>query len=105
MIISQLDALWFNKESSELAVEYRDKIAKAVLAEKAQNSFMNWSKRIGLVILIVIGAALLVYLINKLFGFCFTVFAKNQAKYFKGITIGKFRLFSPNTRKFFPECH
>ena len=38
MIISQLDALWFNKESSELAVEYRDKIAKAVLAEKPKTA-------------------------------------------------------------------
>ena len=62
---------------------------------------MNWSKRIGLVILIVIGAALLVYLINKLFGFVLRFLRKNQAKYFKGITIGKFRLFSPEYREVF----
>lgn len=101
MIISQLDALWFNKESGELAKEYRDKIANAIVAEKAQNSFMNWVKRIGLVVLIIIGATLLVYLINKLFGFILRLLRKNETKYFKGVTLGRFKLFSPEYQENF----
>jgi small-conductance mechanosensitive channel len=63
--VSDLDGLWYNKPSQVLAQEYREKVIGAVLAEKAENSLVNWLRRIGLVLLILLGAFVLVFGINR----------------------------------------
>ncbi len=83
LTISQLDALWYNKETEVLAGEYRDRIRQAVLAEKKDNSLVNWLKRIGLVLLILLGAFLLVYGINKGFNRLQALLQRRKAPFFK----------------------
>lgn len=95
MIVSELDALWFNKSSLQLATEYRDKIRSAIIAEKEQNSFINWAKRIGFALLIILGAILMVYLLNRVFNYVNRALDKNKTRFFRGITFGKLKLFTP----------
>jgi small-conductance mechanosensitive channel/flagellar motor protein MotB len=94
--ISELDALWFNKSSKQLAEEYRDKIKQAIIEEKEQNSFADWVKRISLVLVIIIGAVSMVYLINKLYNYARQLLSKNKTRIFKGISFGKLKLFTPD---------
>lgn len=96
MIVSELDALWFNKSNLQLATEYRDKIRSAIIAEKEQNSFMNWVKRIGFVLLIIAGAVLMVYLINRLYNYAKKILSKNKTRFFRGISFGKLKVFTPD---------
>jgi small-conductance mechanosensitive channel len=67
MLVSRLDALWFGRDTKELAEDYRDKIVQAIVQEKKENSLASWTKRILLVLLILAGSALLVTAITRLF--------------------------------------
>ena len=67
MSVNELDAMWFDQKPRELALEYRDKIKDAIVAEKKANSLMNILLRIAAVLLIVLGIYVVIRLINKLF--------------------------------------
>src|SRR3954447_12187515 len=65
--VTNIDALWLNTTSDKLAKKYLQKIKTAIQQEKANNSFVNWLKKIGLVLLIILGVAIFIFLLNKLF--------------------------------------
>ena len=67
MSVSNLDGLWFGKTNAKLAAEYLAKINNTVQQERESHSLVNWAKRIGLVILILILLIVMVRLINWVF--------------------------------------
>ena len=101
LVVSELDAQWYQKDSRALAMEYRDKIVAAVQAEKKENSVTNWLRRIGLVALIILGAVLLVLGINRLYNYLLRWVDRRKPDIWKGLSIGKFRIFSPQSQQRF----
>lgn len=95
LIITDLDALWYKKEGHELAKEYAYKIRETVMSQKEANSVVNQFKRAGLVLMILLGAAILILLIQRLFNWLLFYVLKNRNKLFKGIVFGKFQLLNP----------
>lgn len=67
MTVSNLDGLWFGKTNAKLAEEYLLTIKRSIQAERESHSLVNWAKRIGLVILIIILLIVMVALINWVF--------------------------------------
>jgi small-conductance mechanosensitive channel len=101
LVVSELDAQWYQKDSRTLATEYREKIVAAVEAEKKENSLTNWLRRIGLVVLIIIGAFLLVMGINRLYNILIRWVDRRKPDIWKGLSIGKLRVFSPQSQQSF----
>jgi len=93
MSVTEIDALFHEKDTRELATEYLNIIRTAINKDKEANSLISWVKRIGLVVLIVLGIALLIYAINRLFYFFRRKIVKNKDRYFQGIRIRTFKLF------------
>ncbi len=94
MSVTDLDALWFNEPTSQLANEYAKKIRADILFEKEENSVFNLLKRIGYVLLILIGIWLLVYGINRLFKRITASLGRNKEKHFRAFSIRNVQLLS-----------
>ncbi|MDQ6814667.1 MAG: mechanosensitive ion channel family protein, partial [Bacteroidota bacterium] len=95
MSVSTTDALYFNKTPTELGTQYLQLIKQTVSKNKKSNSIINWIKRLGYVALVVIGIFVVIFFINRLFKlFSKRIIAKKD-RYFKGITINQYKLFSP----------
>ncbi len=95
MLVSKIDAFMVYKDEYQLATEYRDKIVKAIVAEREANSLKNWAIRIGKALLIVAGLWLLVYLFNKLFRWLNSRAILNRENQLVGVLLRKFKIFSP----------
>ncbi len=67
MSVNELEAMWFNRRTDELAIEYRKAIQRAIRDERKANSILNIALRIGAIILIITGIYVVILLINKLF--------------------------------------
>jgi len=63
--LTENDALWYNKNTIELANEYKDKIVNSIKQAKKENSLSKLLLRIGLVILVLAIARLILWLIHK----------------------------------------
>ena len=94
--VTNIDALWLNTTNEQLAKIYFDKIKTAIKQEKAENSLTSWLKRIGLVMLIILGVAVVIYLINNLF----RAIGKSLSDK-TGITIANIKLLSGSQYKEF----
>lgn len=99
--VTDLDALWYNKKSEELANEYLGIIKTKVVELREENSLKNWLIRIGYVCLIIVGIWLIVYAINRLFKYINRLLYRHKSRYFNGITIKKLNLLSPAQHYFF----
>ena len=94
MSVTDLDALWYNKSVSQLANDYAKKIKTEILSEKEANSVLNLLKRIGYVLLILLGIWLLVYGINRLFKRITALLSRNRQKHFRALSIRKIQILS-----------
>jgi len=94
MEITELDALWHETPTDKLANDYLSKIKNAVIREKEANSLINWLKRISMIVLVFLGVAFIIYLINKLFNLIANYFRSNTDRFLKGLTIRKVKLLS-----------
>jgi small-conductance mechanosensitive channel len=94
MEITELDALWENTQADKLATNYLNKIKQAIIKEKEANSLINWLKRISIIVLIFLGVAFIIYLINKLFNLIANYFRSNTDRFLNGLTIRKVKLLS-----------
>jgi small-conductance mechanosensitive channel len=65
--VTNIDALWLNTTNDQLAKVYLATIKTAIQQERDDNSLTNWLKRIGLVVLIILGVTVVIFFINKLF--------------------------------------
>ena len=90
--VTDLDALWLNKDSKQLAIDYLAKIKKEIADENEANSLNNTLKRLGLVALIILGLVILIFFINKLFTRLTLFFNRNQEHYLNALTIRNIKL-------------
>jgi small-conductance mechanosensitive channel len=97
--VSTLDALWYDKGSEALALEYRSRIIDAIRAEKEENSLLNWLRRIGLVMLIVLGASLVIFGINKGFNRLHGLVRQRQTPFLKRGIYKGIHLLTPEYQK------
>lgn len=95
MSVTSLDALWYDKPSDELANTFLDIIRKEVISEKEANSFINWLKRIGYILLIIIGIGTIIFGINRFFRYSAGVLGRNKTKYFRGYTVRNAQILTP----------
>ena len=68
MSVTDRDALWQEVSSEQLARQYRAAIDGAIREEVRQNSLGAMAIRVGEVLLVVVCIAVLLYLLNRLFG-------------------------------------
>jgi small-conductance mechanosensitive channel len=95
LTVSRVDALWFNKSNAELAAEYFKLIKDAIQKEREAHSLINWMKRIGLVVLIIIVLTVIVSFINRLFKRSAEIIHANHEKYSNGLNIKNIKIFTP----------
>jgi hypothetical protein len=87
--VTNVDALWLNTTNEQLAKVYLAKIKTAIQQERDDNSLTSWLKKIGLVLLIILGVAVAIFFINKLFRSLGTFLLVKT-----GITIANIKLLS-----------
>ncbi|QEC69882.1 mechanosensitive ion channel [Panacibacter ginsenosidivorans] len=92
MAITELDALWQNIPADKMADDYFNKIKQSIIQEKETNSVANWLKRISMIVLVFVGLAFIIYLINKLFNLVANYFRSNTDKFLNGLTFRKIKL-------------
>jgi small-conductance mechanosensitive channel len=95
MMVSKVDGLIVNKDDKQLAAEYLNLIKTAIVKEKEAHSFVNWLKRIGLVLLIIAGLSLIIFLVNKAFRWISKRLTSNRETFLSGLTINKIKIFTP----------
>lgn len=92
--ISELDALYFNKNPEQLGREYLSLIKTTIIKRKETNSLKNWLRRLGMVALVITGILGVVWVINKLFKLISRALISRKETYFKGLHIKDYKLFS-----------
>lgn len=65
MSVNELEALWFLATPQALALDYKDRIGKAITEERSTNNILNIVLRIGAIVLILVGIYLAIRLINR----------------------------------------
>jgi small-conductance mechanosensitive channel len=90
--VTDMDALWYSAAREDLAAQYALKIKSAVLSQHKARSIVSWLLRLGLVLLIVLGASAIFYLVNLVFRGSRSFLQNNRDKYFKGLSIKNIRL-------------
>jgi small-conductance mechanosensitive channel len=95
MLVTDIDALFYNKDNNQLASEYLKKIQTSIVEERKANSFVNWLIRIALVLLTIAGLYLLIFLINKIFRRLNTFLSGKRDTFLNGLTINKIKIFTP----------
>lgn len=101
MLVTNVDAMYFNKDVQQLASEYLMIIKKAIADERDANSFYNLSLRLGKVLLILAGLILIILFINKIFRLISEFIITHYKKYINGLTIYKIKLLSPENLQSF----
>ncbi|MEO8210526.1 MAG: mechanosensitive ion channel family protein [bacterium] len=93
--ITNLDALWLGTNSKQLADDYLAKIKIEIAAARDEYSLINWLKRIGLVILIIVILGILIISIKRLFKRIELFLEKNKKKYLTGVTFREIKILTP----------
>jgi small-conductance mechanosensitive channel len=96
LTVTNLDALWVNSTTQELASGYMKIMNDEILAHKEANSVRNWLRRAGFVLLIIAGLTVLVFLINKFFNKIVPLAYLHREWYNHGLTIGNVKLLTPD---------
>jgi small-conductance mechanosensitive channel len=92
LTVSNLDGLWFSKSNKALASEYLVKIKLTIAAERQSHNLVNWAKRIGLSLLIVVLLVYMVKLVNWIFKQSGDYLVLKSRKFIKGLVIGNIRI-------------
>lgn len=95
MSVTNLDALWFAKSNEQLAKEHLQTIKHSIDAERKANSLVNWLKRIGLVVLIIVLLTLIISVINFLFKRTASFLSAKRESYFRVLKIKNIKIFTP----------
>ncbi|WP_040396461.1 mechanosensitive ion channel family protein [Cesiribacter andamanensis] len=97
MSITELDALWLEKDMKSLAGEYASRIRIAIDLHKEQNSLRMILIETGLTLLLLAGLFVILRLLHNFFRWLKLMLLKRRNKYLKGIRIKDYQLF--DTRK------
>jgi small-conductance mechanosensitive channel len=95
MLVTNLDAMFHNKDHLKLAAEYLKIIKTGIIEQRKSNSLTNWLIRLGLVALVIAGLSLLVFLINRAFRWLNNFLTGKREILLNGLTINKVKIFTP----------
>lgn len=90
--VGNLDGLWFGKTNEALAKEYLEKIKTSIANERASNSLVNWAKRIGLCLLIVVVLYFVVKALNWVFRQSRGYLVLRSRKLSRGLSVGNVKV-------------
>ena len=90
--ISENDALWQNTSQENLAKQYKNSIANAVIAYQQATSWQTIAKQFGLAVLVIIALTFLIKGLNKLFRFTRTKIEAEKDQRLKEIKISNYQL-------------
>ena len=90
--ITVTDALWANTTLEELAENQVQAIKKSIVKHRQQNSWKNNLFRVAELLLIIGFAALIVWIINRLFRLFKTIFVTDKNRFLNGIKIRNYEL-------------
>jgi len=94
MAVNDNDAIWMNTDKKTLAEDYLSKIQASIVKYRTENSLKAMVVNFSMAALILLFLALIVYGINKLFGFIKQKILRNRASKLKGIFIRSYELVS-----------
>ncbi|RZL42267.1 MAG: hypothetical protein EOP00_23695 [Pedobacter sp.] len=89
LTIANLDGLWFGKSNIALANDYLKTIKNSVAEERQSHSLINWLKRIGLSLLIVLVIVCFIKIINYLFRKTANYIIHHKALFENGLRVKK----------------
>ncbi|PRY52549.1 mechanosensitive ion channel-like protein [Arcticibacter pallidicorallinus] len=95
LTVTPIDGLWFGKSNQELAGEYLQIVREVIVRERDAHSLINWLKRIGLVLLIILVLSFIVAGINRLFARSALFMSAAREKYISSLSIRNVKIFSP----------
>jgi len=95
LTVSTIDGLWFGKSNQDLAREYLQIVREAIVRERDAHSLINWLKRIGLVVVIILVLSIIVMGINRLFARSSLLLSAAREKYISSLSIRNIKVFSP----------
>lgn len=96
LTVANIDGLWFEKTNEQLAGEYLQIVRDTIVREREAHSLMNWLKRIGLVIVIIVLLSLVVMVINRLFARSALLLSAAKDRYTATLRIRNVKLFTPD---------
>ncbi len=91
--ISENDALWHETTPAELAAQYRDRIAQAVVEYKRETGLLTIAKEIGLAFLVLGVIVLSIVYVSKLFRWTAQKIEAQQDQQFQGLTLRNYTVF------------
>ena len=89
LTVANLDGLWFGKTNIVLAKDYLKTIKKSVAEERQSHSLINWLKRIGLSLLIILVLFCFIKIVNYLFRKTANYIVHHKALFENGLRIKK----------------
>lgn len=96
LTVANIDGLWFEKTNEQLAGEYLQIVRDTIVREREAHSLMNWLKRIGLVIVIIVLLSLVVMVINRFFARSALLLSAAKDRYTATLRIRNVKLFTPD---------
>lgn len=101
MSVTDVDALWLNTSLTELSERYLVEVKNTISKYRSENLVTKWLKRLGQIAFIILCLGLVIFLINKLFKRSKIYLTANQDTLLNGLTIKKFKVFSPEKHRQF----
>jgi len=95
LTIGNLDGLWLGKSNGELAKDYLNIIKNSVEKEKKSHSLMNWAKRIGLALLVILMLITIIKVTNYFFRKTANYLVNRKTLMENGLVIKKTQILSP----------
>ncbi|MEI6062588.1 MAG: mechanosensitive ion channel family protein [Bacteroidota bacterium] len=95
MLVNNVDAMFYNKDSKQLASQYLGIIKNSISQERETNSLSNYLLNIGLALLVIAGLSLLIYLINRSFRWIRSFMTVERTWLKNGLLINRIRIFTP----------
>ena len=94
--VSENDALWMDLPADSLARQYRARMVQSITKYKQEHSLYNILKEIGLVLLVLVSFYFVVRYVNKFFNWLGAKLRARESRWFKGIKISNYPLFTPD---------
>ena len=95
LTIGNLDGLWLGKSNAALAKDYLNIIKNSVESEKKSHSLINWAKRIGLSLLVILVLFVIIKVTNYFFRKTANYIVNQKILLGNGLVIKKTQILSP----------
>lgn len=95
LTVNNIDGLWLNKSNTNLAKEYLSTIKNTIAKERQSHSLINWLKRIGLSLLIILMLLGIIKIISYIFIKTANYIIYHKALFESGLKIKKTQILTP----------